>query len=1163
MSKSLLQRQQGRLFEPKFTRQNKQSSNYLNSQFEFKDNEYFNNTNIESSSSFRYGNTEGLVSTQQLRVDYSKYENHTFFHSAVANVNEAFDKIVNFYPFEKSRKLIEKYEDDLTGFEKYVLDKFPKNVGYLNFSGTVVGESLNNGTQINVKDRSGASIKSISDTPTGSPVLDPNNSPFCLEMFLKVPTQSNDNQIVVQKFGSLANNFTIALSESNSSTSCELHFFITSGSSHNIVSGSLKKGSFSHVHAMFDPFNDRRVKLIIDDNIYSSSLQTSFGKLNYNAADMTIGVGQTARVGASLFTNKQTFSGSIDDLRYFHNIFPVKDIKQRKIKSYYSGENDHLKLYYRFNEPHGAHSGNNILFDASGNSLHSKIDNFSSDLRLTGSDNPVLSENINRNPILFPTFSDVISLNTRLLTTASLYDEYNPNLITKLIPQHYFQEGTNFRDYSQELERMENNFSTFSSNNPGQSKSEIPGVQLLIKLLLSYAKFFDELKLYIDAVSSYRYTMYEDYDTTPDPFLVRKAKLHNIKLPAMFSYSDIDQVLEGVNLNKLGGLSALNLNQIQNLIWRRIITDAPRMNQSRGTARSIKSIFRNAGIEPDNILTFREYGGSKEKSLDASREMTRDVYRFLSFTGSINNSTTNLTYQGYPKDSEIPYLKSKFLSGSRVQIGAPEASGQFVNKTRSNPHGISNNKNDGLYTSGSFTYEGLYSWPNGYRTAESLARMHVTGTSAPSSAEACVVNLVGTDSSLNLYLRDNPGTSSTVKRLFLTGVNVFDKDIWYISFGKENQHDLETTGTSSYFLRASKQLNGELITQHYTASIFKDAPDTVFKNISQYNTSGSFLVIGSQSLQSPGSSRFLNDSTLTEENVHATSFHGILTNLKYYSKNTTREEYINRSKNYDSFGVKDPRKNYNFTNLTTGSYERIIFHTDGKQKTTGSDGTGNYRLFDLSQNNIHIDGKNFKSNFDVIKNKRVNFEILSDKFDLNYTRDKVRIRSFQEAENIEQSYFSTIAPVSEVLPSEESMDDNRLSLDMSVMQGLNKNILRMFNDFTALEDSIGKPNFIFDETYQDLRYLREIYFNNVLEELNLLKYRSLFKWIDNSFTDVIYSLIPKTTNFLGINFIYESNVLERNRFRYLYDDIYMFANQRDHHRAELLLSLFEGRIKRH
>ena len=54
-------------------------------------------------------------------------------------------------------------------------------------------------------------------------------------------------------------------------------------------------------------------------------------------------------------------------------------------------------------------------------------------------------------------------------------------------------------------------------------------------------------------------------------------------------------------------------------------------------------------------------------------------------------------------------------------------------------------------------------------------------------------------------------------------------------------------------------------------------------------------------------------------------------------------------------------------------------------------------------------------------------------------------------------------------------------------------------------------------------------------KIDLKKYRGLFKWIDNAFTDVVYSIVPRTTNFLGINFIYESHVLERNRFKYSFD----------------------------
>ena len=55
-------------------------------------------------SSFTLGTEEGLVNTQQLNADFSKFENHTFFNSAIVNTNVGFDKIIstetNRYLFE-------------------------------------------------------------------------------------------------------------------------------------------------------------------------------------------------------------------------------------------------------------------------------------------------------------------------------------------------------------------------------------------------------------------------------------------------------------------------------------------------------------------------------------------------------------------------------------------------------------------------------------------------------------------------------------------------------------------------------------------------------------------------------------------------------------------------------------------------------------------------------------------------------------------------------------------------------------------------------------------------------------------------------------------------------------------------------------------------------
>ena len=52
-----------------------------------------------------------LKSTQQLNVDWTKFENHTFFSSAEVKVNEAFNNIINFYPFDGTKSEIESFID--------------------------------------------------------------------------------------------------------------------------------------------------------------------------------------------------------------------------------------------------------------------------------------------------------------------------------------------------------------------------------------------------------------------------------------------------------------------------------------------------------------------------------------------------------------------------------------------------------------------------------------------------------------------------------------------------------------------------------------------------------------------------------------------------------------------------------------------------------------------------------------------------------------------------------------------------------------------------------------------------------------------------------------------------------------------------------------------
>ena len=75
-----------------------------------------------------------LKSTQQIPVDWSKFEKHTFFDSAESKVNVAFDSIINYFPFDGMPSDVTEFIDGLTGYEKYIFDsKWPKYSGYLHF----------------------------------------------------------------------------------------------------------------------------------------------------------------------------------------------------------------------------------------------------------------------------------------------------------------------------------------------------------------------------------------------------------------------------------------------------------------------------------------------------------------------------------------------------------------------------------------------------------------------------------------------------------------------------------------------------------------------------------------------------------------------------------------------------------------------------------------------------------------------------------------------------------------------------------------------------------------------------------------------------------------------------------------------------------------------
>lgn len=1130
-----------KLFGPSFTRRIVENDGYVKSLT----GESFTNTNIQSSESFRYDPPGvGLRSTQQIPLDWSKFENHTFFNSAEANVNVAFDRIINEFPFDGTRKELESYLDGLTGFEKWVLDSFPKNKGYLKFDNTLGG-----GSYITVKDFAGSDHLTLAKNDSGEKILDPSVKSFTIEMQLLVDPSSNAGQVVCQNIISGSSGeqygYTIGLNPTVSTTEVDIEMDVSSGSLAVSSSLIIPKGEFVHLaFTMNRTPGVNRVEIFKDGILESTSSKLAeLGDFGFVGEPFLIGSGSN-HLSLSF---SETFNGAIDEFRVFHSTRTENQMKRYAKKNIFP-DND-TKLYFKFNEPTGSLGDlSSLVLDSSGNSLHSFITNFDTSLRLTGSSttNPMTHENLSLNPVLFPAFVDVANLNTELLSSASAYDEKNPNLITRLVPNHYFLEGQSFEGLQNEEGTIGESYG--GSGAPGSG--ELGTAQLLSAFLFVWAKYFDEIKIYLDQLSNVLNVDYEEDGTVADQFLPLVFKHYGFDAPNLFSNATIEQFIEGENIDVDYGTSSNSLQQIQNKIWRRILVNLGDIVRSKGTLHSIKSLIRSIGINPDNTIRIREFGGPTKQALIEAKQTKTEVATLIDFSGSLANVVSSLSAQGIP-DSK-PFIQSSYLSGSRVEVGFPPIrnGASYVDKSVYPIHGISDSPSDGLFTSGSWTFEGIYKFENlltgSHDVTQSLVRM---ATTASFTEQLLWANLIATsgseeDSKIKLYARPASGTfaEAPIFELSLTGTNIFDGNHWNVSFGRTRNDQSGEPVSSSWFLRAGRQHLGEIVESYATSSYFQEINTAgvanTQENINLLNSSGSFFLIGSQSIAtSVSTAHLLNVSSITEPEVRYSNFTGKTGWHRFWSKGLSVAEWESHVLNFKSLGVQDPLTNFNFVKQESGSFERLRVDASSDQPVTKSDSSGDIQIFDFTQNGLHLFGTGFETDTQVIKPETFRFGYISPKFDEASTVNKIRIRGYQSQENVDR-FNTSVAPVYQITPSESPTDDTRFTIDFSIVDSLDEDIIKLFSTLDLLDNVLGNPELLHSDDYPGLDKLRTVYFNRLTDKMNLKGFFEFFKWFDGSIGLFIEQLLPRKTNYLGTNFVIESHMLERPKVRYITENQY-------------------------
>lgn len=1069
----------------------------------------FNDLTTEKiySSSFMYQQKLGVKSTQQINLDWSSFENHCFFASAEMRVNETINKIINSFPFDGNKQEYERFLSNLTGFEKYVFDQFPTFMGALLFSGS----------WIEVFDKSG--YDDVSADAEGTTVLNPGDSDsFTVETLAFIPEEENSDQIIFQK-SNASGSITLGILQCSSSNFTTGVFSVTSGNFINSVTFQIAKGQYIKIAGILDKSKSEThyVRGFADYEETISPYNIFFNKIDMDDTSAILGSGSTFSTLEGNFTPTTTFSGVLDDFRIYHSSRTAFDMIKESTRGAYS--NSDMRLYFRFNEPTGTISVNNsnVVLDSSGHSLHSRIINFDESLRtnVTGSTtHPMQHEKQEFKKILFPAFSGVLSLHTTLLSGAREYDQRNPNMIFKLIPQHYFLEGSNFDGVPTNIIQED------STGGTGPGQNNLGKSQTLVRFLSMWSKYFDELKIFVDAFGKINTVDYDPKESMPDEFLDDYMKESGFVLPKMFSKSGADQFVYGENITGEND-SSVSVRNIQSEITRRIAVNLNDIASSKGTQHSIRSFLRAAGIDPDNSLKIREYGGPTIGQITSGKERKMEIFPMLAFSGGIS-------------------LDTPYLSSSRIEPGIPNIRGTFITSS-----GIllgSNNPSDGLLTTGSFSIECLFKLPERDQErisisdgSQSLFRLMTTGSSRHTIANILAVpgeDYPETSASIKVYLRSSPtGSAETLSMsLQLPDKGIFDGDAWHISFDRKFSGITDAL-SSTYTIRAGKFDYDIGCIVYSTSSYFSDTDSVLSVISSTANASGAFIAMSGDAAPSSLSSLFLDDTLNVDDQARFSEFVGRACFLRFWSKSFDDSEWRSHVADPRSTGVSDPKLNYNFNNHSAGSFEKIRMDTLFSKTNLTSSITSELYFPDYSLNNMtcHITGCLSSSQY--VFGEVFNYVHLSPSFDEAVSDDKVRIRSLYDTSLSPDEPWVVPTPTYqyENLSLVEPKDDTRLSIEFSLSDSIDRDIITLFSSLDKFNNYLGRPELKYSPDYVDLDVIRDIYFNRHASRPDFRKFLEFYRWFDVSISSFIEQLIPSRTLYKGTNYVVESHMLERHK----------------------------------
>jgi hypothetical protein len=777
-------------------------------------------------------------------------------------------------------------------------------------------------------------------------------------------------------------------------------------------------------------------------------------------------------------------SGSLDEFRFWKTRRNDKKIKRYWFTQVGGGTNTDdantdLGLYFKFNE--GIYDSSNVsVYDKKVIDYSGRVSNgtwtgykvgsrsIESAMVLAGA----LEEEF-KDPILYSTHPDVVSLMEEKIKSGSYYDRENNAALINSFPEWKLEE---------DAEQLKN-------------------------LTQIISEYFDELYLKIKFLPQIHNTVFSSNVVKPNNFAPRLLESHGFNVADIFTDSTILETFLSRNEKQIYVDKIYN---IKNYIYQNIYNNLIYIYRSKGTEKSIRNFLRCYGVD-DNLIKINLYSNqatflledrynftyAKKKYIDLNNfdRFGGTVYQTSSISnantlsyipGNIENKNTGITMQAevlFPKKHEI---ESAFY----VPRIFPKVS-LF-----------------GVHTANT-------SLPNDYTWFGSdPASFQVYCNTSEIDQDLCYFSLSSSFLGINL-------TSSVYRevynrkkwnfsvRMYGDKLNLTNKlqnlsQSYILEFCGHNTHLNEIE--NEFKLTAS--IDASLAEQYFSSG------KRIYVGAHRQNFTGSLLESSDVSISSV---RYwlskLSDKTLAEHSKDPLNYgtENPLENITSDSSNYIPAEQtlvlhwdfenVTGSDNGSGIGPSNTTDaKFYVEDLTSGSIAQTKYGWVGNINKYQYIGSGDFFLRnDTSIVRREILNAARRRQAETLNNSDM-INILNQQDDITFTRDTEPVNHYF---TVEKSFYSVI--------SDE--------------------MIKMFGSFISLNNLIGEPAERYRQEYRKLSNLRNVFFDKIENDVDLDRYMEFFKWFDSSIGDMIEQLIPLSANFSNTLFtVVESHMLERNKY---------------------------------